>query len=234
MRLATLFLVALLCSWAQAQIKNLSVDHWRQDQYTEWVGGRLFTSPVDQQEKSLCWAACWPNVVVETAVYFGVIANEGQAIDFQIGDAYRAFADFPDGAHTVLIPDYVRRRWPTLAARLVDVSGLDQTTLDRKWQLVRDSVDHNWPVLSSVSWVKNRGRIFRHAILIRGYDATQNTVFINDPSGGAFLTGGEPTSNGSNLRLPYDDFYDDRFIIVAKYGDLVNLDFFIGQFQNGR
>jgi len=232
-------LLGLIPSFLVAQTKSLAVPHWHQvysfQGVDDWSDGQTF-SINGGPEKSIRYAACWPTALADVLAYYGAIDPTKTSVGNVIRLTYKALADHDDGAHTADIPAYIAKNWPFLrVAGPIDVSDLGKWPSEEKWQLIKECIDSGWPVLATVSWVRERGKIFNHAIVIRGYvEGDKPVAVLNDPSGGFFLTGKwDETITGERLQVPYDDFYDTKFLVVVREAHLPQLNEIIGRYLNG-
>jgi hypothetical protein len=233
-RIILMVLLGLIPSLIFAQEKIFAVPHWHQvysfQGENDWTEGRTF-SVNGGPEKSILFAACWPTALVDVLAYYQVIGQQNMtAVQGEVKAGYDSFADFDDGAHTGLIPAYVYSRFPRLMARKIEIGELGWDS-DKKWAFLKACLDREWPVLATIDWVKNRGKIYRHAVVIRGYreDGDTRTAILNDPSGEFFLTGiWDPQKTGEGLALDYEEFRDIRFIVVFPAARMVEADYLIG------
>lgn len=218
------------CSSSQGQAaekKDLPVPHWHQVfGLPDWSNGETFISPVSGETKSILYAACWPAALVDCLAYYKVIERDQATVAAETRRAYDGFANFDDGAHTSLIPDYVSRNWPPLRVAILDVSDLGKWPAEKKWRLLKECIEQDQPVMATVRWVRARGKIFPHAIVIRGYedDGQRKIAILNDPSGGEFLTGiWDEKITGEAMKVNYCDFFDTRFVVVVREASLLKL-----------
>ncbi len=225
-----LFVLVFLCfcSRGRAELIDLPVPHFHQVYgVIDWTDGRTFKTPTTGKEKSILYASCWPVSLVELLVYRQAINNNRQAIATAIKQAYNAFADFDDGAHTELIPDYIAHNYSDFYARRVIVDDQKEFPSDRKWQIITSAISQNWPLATSINWVKPRGAIFPHAFVIRGYsDYQTRIVYVNDPAGSFTMTGvWNQAVSGENMQYGYETFFDRYYIIVVpiRQRELLNL-----------
>jgi len=235
LRLALIAGAILVVTLGFSQEKILQVPH-RHQVYgmPDWTGGRTFEVVVDGVlvEKSILYASCWPVCMTGILVYCGQLANDNGGFSSEVARQYDFYADFDDGAHSWMIPDYLAKYYPDLSCELVDVSDLKLWTSERKWALVCDSIDHGWPVIASIGWVKPRGNIFGHAIVLRGYESVAQTAIVNDPAGSFTMTGRWDSSiTGESLKYRYNDFFDRRFLIVVPIERKAELDAMIVRYS---
>lgn len=211
-------ILVFLAIAANAQ-KILPVPHHNQVfGVLDWTNGRGFVVEKDGKQitKSILYGSCWPVGLTELVAYYHQIPDDISAFSAEVAREYDAYADFDEGAHSWLIPDYLAKYFPQLCCQIVDTNDLKLWSGKRKWKLICDSIDHGWPLIASINWVWPRGPIFGHAIVIRGYDRSTLTAIVNDPAGSFTMTGEWDRSvSGKGLRYNYADFFARRLLIVA-------------------
>lgn len=233
--------------------RDLKVPHYHQVwdfQAVDWTlalkpEDRTFVSPVSGERKSVLYAACWPTALAYVLSYYDQIDSEPITVGNAIREMYLAYANFPDGAHTNLIPGFIATRYPKLYACELRVDDLKEWPSDRKWKIVTGAIDRGWPIVASINWVKGRKNFFPHAIVLRGYKeypVRGHVAIVNDPAGSETMTGiwakakedYKMGRTGFGFRYPYDDFKDRSFMFVVPIGDKQKLDNFLEEVKKSR
>ena len=232
-----LVIAAILCFYTNsvAGLINLPVPHFHQVYgVIDWTEGRTFTVPGTKEQKSILYASCWPVCLSELLVYGHAVNNNRQAIAAAIKQAYDAFADFDDGAHTDLIPDYIAQYYPGYYARRAVVENQQLWTSEVKWRIIIGAIIQNWPLATSITWVRPRPKMFPHAIIIRGYSDLEDhrAAIVNDPAGSFTMTGvWDQRITGENMDYPYEDFFDRCYIFIVPIAQKERLNLFLKVFN---